>query len=430
MRASPRGRVPRLLKGPALAAASVLLTLGALEIALRVAFPFTTPHWPSVHRRFGFAFRPGATVRWTNMRDFCVEQRANSLGFLDREPPERFDPAEHRILVLGDSFVEAAQVPPSRKTTTLLEERLSKARPGRRFRVNALGYSGAGTGDALAFYDQFGERFRPDTVVIVFVSNDFANNTQLLEAVRNGLDPAHLPRPYFTPAGGGFRRVPADNAWLEHRMRTIGPAPAAGTAPPAGAAARLLGFSTAYAWARARLSGPAPDGERLHAERVSWLRGDDAYREALSGWEYPADEGIDTMFFAKEMPPLFDGAVAVTGHILDEFRARAGRDGFRLLLVAADNLSGTPPLRKRRLLADGPLVRLRRLAGERGLAVLDLGAYFRARRGQGPTCFPHDGHWNATGHRLASEAIGDYLVAHAETYLRRGEPGGSGIMAQ
>ena len=54
------------------------------------------------------------------------------------------------------------------------------------------------------------------------------------------------------------------------------------------------------------------------ATRLAWLRGNPAHRSVLAGWTYPEDEDLDAMFFAREMPPLFEEAVAATGHILDE----------------------------------------------------------------------------------------------------------------
>jgi len=415
-RVASREKGRALASGLAAAVVSVCLTLLVIEAALRVAYPFTQPSWPGIHRPFGFSFRPGATVRWTNVRDFCVEQKANSLGFLDREPPVLSDPEEFRILVLGDSFVEAAQVQPAEKTHLLLEAGLRTRYPDRQIRVSALGFSGSGTGDQLAFYDRFRDRFQPHLVIILFVKNDFANNSLLLESVRNGWDPAHVPRPFFTRVDGVLRRGEVDIAWGEHLLVTP---PARSPAGEPGVLSRLSAYSTTAAWIGARLSAPAQVQEQLYAERLSELRGNPAYRLALADWEYPRDEDMDAMFFAEAMPPLFEEAVAITGHILDEFRARAARDHFRLLLVAADNFSQPPQPKKRKLLADGQLRRLRQLAHQRGLAVLDLGEYFTTHGDQGATTFSRDGHWNRTGHRLASTAIEEYLAAHAEEFLER-----------
>jgi hypothetical protein len=47
----------------------------------------------------------------TNNRDYWTRQRANSVGFLDREPvPPEARPGTCHLIVIGDSFVEAHHV--------------------------------------------------------------------------------------------------------------------------------------------------------------------------------------------------------------------------------------------------------------------------------------------------------------------------------
>lgn len=46
----------------------------------------------------------------------------------------------------------------------------------------------------LGYLETFVRPRKPDVIVLVFVSNDFANNSPLLEAIRVGWHPAHAPR--------------------------------------------------------------------------------------------------------------------------------------------------------------------------------------------------------------------------------------------
>lgn len=93
---------------------AVLALLGALlEIWARWTLPpdrfvWLTAQVPGV----GTLLQPNARVVATNGLDFTVEARSNEVGFLDRPlPPLVKPPGICRVAILGDSFVEAAQVP-------------------------------------------------------------------------------------------------------------------------------------------------------------------------------------------------------------------------------------------------------------------------------------------------------------------------------
>ena len=55
---------------------------------------------------------PDMEMRFTNNLDFWTTARTNSLGFLDREPPDPdLAAASCHIAVIGDSFVERLKSP-------------------------------------------------------------------------------------------------------------------------------------------------------------------------------------------------------------------------------------------------------------------------------------------------------------------------------
>jgi hypothetical protein len=97
---------------PGLGISVVLVFVVALvgEIYFRASTPSfvtSTPsfvtEWPVVFDpQIGHHFRPNAEVATTNNRDYWTRQRANSLGFLDREPvppetrPRDLPPGLHR----------------------------------------------------------------------------------------------------------------------------------------------------------------------------------------------------------------------------------------------------------------------------------------------------------------------------------------------
>src|SRR5712671_5614679 len=109
-----------------LLAVSLVLALAAVELLLSFRIPFVSISSPSrFDPRVGRIRPPYAEMRWTNYLDFAVTEQANSLGFIDREPPAAKASGVFRILVLGDSFVEALQVPTRQKFHVLLEDMLA-----------------------------------------------------------------------------------------------------------------------------------------------------------------------------------------------------------------------------------------------------------------------------------------------------------------
>lgn len=401
-------RPPRLGRKLALLASSAILTLAAVEIALRLRYPFADNTWPNqFDPRCGFTFTPGATVRQTNLFDFCVEQRANSLGFLDREPRPA-EPTVPRLVVLGDSFVEAVQVPIERKFHVQLEQRL--AARGLPTHCVAFGMSGSGTSNVIPFYETFGRARPGDLVILLVVSNDFANNSPLLESLRHGWHPDHLPRLFFAPAGDRFVRLPIDVDWRQHRAPAPRPRP-----PDPG----WIAWSRLYRWIEA--SRRWIRGERLrdyeartlhHLER---LRRDAAIAPLFAGWRYPDDPDIDAMTKVVEPPPVFQQALALTEHALAVLRDAVAADGGRLLVVATPGLAEPATATHGRTFVDGSwLGLLRAMCNRLDLPLLDLYEPFAAAGALRAAHFTRDMHWSERGHAEAAAAIDLHLLAHPE----------------
>ena len=95
--------------------------------------------------------------------EFEGEVHTNSLGFHDREWPQEKPPGVFRILILGDSFVEALQVPQEKSFHKRLQARLRHE--GRNVEVIAMSRSGTGPATATVFYKTLGKRFSPDLVL-------------------------------------------------------------------------------------------------------------------------------------------------------------------------------------------------------------------------------------------------------------------------
>ncbi len=104
-----------------------------------------------------------------------------------------FSPEAHKVLLIGDSFLEAPHVPRSLHLDAVLEDLLRAATPDRSTEVMALGRSGFGPAQYLELARYGVRAFNPDQVVVfVFVGNDLRSAVLAQEIVdKPNHDPAH-----------------------------------------------------------------------------------------------------------------------------------------------------------------------------------------------------------------------------------------------
>lgn len=118
----------------------------------------------------------------------------NSQGLLDREYSLHKPAHAARILLLGDSYCEAAQVDFDESFHALLEEQLNRRSAPRPVEIINGGVAGYGTDNMLLFYRHVGREFHPDLVLMTFVTNDLENNHRALQLRGGEAD----QEPYFT----------------------------------------------------------------------------------------------------------------------------------------------------------------------------------------------------------------------------------------
>ncbi|HEY6930292.1 MAG TPA: hypothetical protein VJA66_11500, partial [Thermoanaerobaculia bacterium] len=147
----------------------LLLLLEAGNQVLGVARPSYDVLFLQPDRVVGWKQVPN--LHWTWARpDFSVRVDTNSLGFRDvpREIPKPQD--VKRVALLGDSFIEAVQVPLSLTAGQILEHRLNStlARGSthlRQWEVLNFGISAFSVGQYLLTWEQYASQYRPDLVV-------------------------------------------------------------------------------------------------------------------------------------------------------------------------------------------------------------------------------------------------------------------------
>ena len=388
-----------------LVAAGLALLAGAGELWLRSTVPFTTR---SVPRAFvpgvGIVGKAGAEVRWTNRLDVWQISRFNSEGFLDREPP-RTEPAADacHVTVIGDSFVEAKEVPITAKLHVRLEVLAAREPGSLNVTTSAFGQSGTGQISQLAYYDEFARKRAPALIVLVFVENDYTDNSPLL----SGSNPEwHMTAE--RAADGALRLRPPnlefedDELLRRHRRRDL-----------RSGCRRDLRFGCPPEFMRlARVTRRAAQrsyfGRWLHAMwQIAWadmLRKEhsdapllDAF--ARRGWLGEA-RFLHELFAAERLPPPYAAELEYTAFALEQFRQRADRDGAALVILAEHHLRpGEPSFDRMRAIADGlriPVVSLHDHVVRRGGRVRD--AHWR-----------HDVHWTPAGHQWAAEALLEHL---------------------
>ena len=405
-------RVLRLVGWNALWLVLGLASVGLVaEVWLRSSTPFVGVRYQHAFvPNVGLLLRPNTEVRWTNGFDFWTISHTNSLGFLDRAPPNPEHAREScHIAIVGDSFVEAKEVPIADKLQVQLEELAARQLPHLDVTTSAFGKSATGQINQLPFYDEYVRRLRPKMLALVFVPNDYANNLPLWRTLRKGWHPDHL---LWVSAArtedGGFRLRPPDPHYQQFRLPWH---PTFSERATVAGAYLEKAVSYSLLLDRLRRKYDLHFSQRKNRLREAhwreWLRRNPAYAPLLEGLEELG--GLASLGGRKpkctqllvegRSPPICNEAFAFTAFGLDEFRKRAERDGVALVILASHVMAQN----------DGALV-LKKLAGERGIPVIDQSDVIRRAGAAGADAqWAHDYHWNPAGHRWAAQALLEYL---------------------
>lgn len=307
---------PALLRIVALVV-SVVVSILFLECALRLQTygsitPLSGEHVLRMpHDTRGWTLRPGGSAHQRNL-DFDVTVEINDQGLRDRPHAHAKPEGVFRIVVLGDSFMEAYQV----ALEDSLPYRLQEALADRRVEVVNLGIGGYGTAQELRYLQEEGLRYQPDLVLLAFFTgNDIQNNLRELQVDSFGPDdPKVWGRPYATTTG-----LDAPLVWTEpdaERMRR-----------EAERAERKRSGWLRRAW---KLVEPTVLGNRLSQ---LWARA------AARFGAPPADPGahFGWPFLERYESPVWDRAWLVTRRLILALRdeSRAAGAEFAIVIVPA-----------------------------------------------------------------------------------------------
>ena len=381
------GRAAALLLG-------VLVPLLALEGALRVFGPFLpgnydTGQYVARHPTLGHFHVPNFRG-WIKAPHFTVHLAFNQLGFRDARRSYAKSPGTYRILALGDSYVEAAQVQADETVTSRLERALGE-RASQSVEVVNAGVFGYGTAQQYLLLDQEGENVAPDLILLFFCHcNDVPNNNYRLELP--DADLGRALKPYF------------DMGEYDDELKLI-PAP-----PPSRSTSvrQLL-----REWSM--LYNVVETGVVLKLEldnpREAWNAVGGLIDETRGKYDVePRDEWLRGW--------------RITEAVLARLRDRANELGAPLVIVsipewrAFDEAYWQRDNQKRNVNAgkmrpDAPVSHLAEIARSIGVRHVDLTDALQARidaEGLHGVYIEDDLHWTTTGHRVAADVVGSFLI--------------------
>jgi len=331
----------------------------------------------------------GKTGWWTQEdHEFRVPVHINDLGLRDVEHAYAKESQQTRILLLGDSFIEALQVRREQSLGRQLAARLGPASE-----VVSAGVSGYGTASEFMFLEHEGWRYDPDLVMLAFYpGNDVKNNSPTLEDAL---------RPRYQSDGTLLRVEGSDGD----------------TASASHARKGWWERSQAFRYTRQLvLLHPGVAGP-LHTLGLLKIEGP---RRAPERNGVP----IDYEVFRPEVDPEWQDAWEHTFRLLGDMSESVRKRGKRFAVIIvpsryqiypvrwAEALAAHPAMQKEVWDVDMPVRRMVAWCETRGIACVDLTSTFRLAAAEAtPLYFHYDGHWTAAGHELAARAVAAFLRA-------------------
>jgi hypothetical protein len=422
----------------ALIALGLLAPLLILELGVRLIklapSPVPNPAIWAPHPLFGWWHIPhSGGVFHSDFNEFEAEVRINARGLRDREIGYDNPAGAIRVLSLADSFGEALQVELEDTYHKQLETLMANSLDWSVEVLNA-GVGGWGTDQEAIFYVAEGFRYDPDLVLLAFfIRNDAVNSYGPLEIIRNGgiqqkqfftLSPAgELIPPRLEPESGEQTEV-QDSQWADGPGRALNQPPDANSdlsnpeAPLLFLSDGLWRMSALYRFLAPYLRDVPTVVQYLGPSGI--LGGEGVIRA-----NHPTTP-IPFLVYQTSAEERFEAAWALSEAIIARLQIEVESRGAKLAVVIVGAPEQVYPVEWERILAanpamqtlswdlDAPNRRLVDFLTTEDIAYLDLLPIFRQAASQPdmPSLhFRHDQHWTVAGHRLAAEAIHDFLMS-------------------
>ncbi len=334
-------------------------------------------------------------TRNVNMHGYRHKVARNSQGMHDREYTLDKKPDVFRILILGDSYIEAIGVEEHETSQAILEKILNDRVSDIQFEVISAGIHAWSPNQELMYYRSEGQFFEPDLVLAFWVpANDLTN---MLPYQILTVEGTHCFSPYFAVCNGQFDPAPYFPVpGIEPTWKTC----STNTKFLTTQLNRLYNHSRLYQ----RLSD-------LLIERENHLD----FQRRFAPWVI-ADSSDETLNYAYQL----------TGHIYQQLATEANQNGAATAFVivpfnqavysqvypeVAESLKqnfanfddADPNL---------PNTTFTTLMQNQKLKVFDMQPHFvnYIKETGKDLHWPGDIHWNKAGNRLAAETVAEWLI--------------------
>lgn len=379
-----------------LAACSFVVALAAVEVGFRLFSPeLNRQATEQVDPILGRVKAPGKKLIYAK-RDAVNVYDTNSEGFYDLERTRHKPPGGFRIAAIGDSFVDAVQVPLEQTMTRTLE-RLLKAQHGPGYEVLNFGRGGTSFAEYFLILKHWVLAYDPDVVLLfVYNENDFDEiRSRSVQRTKDGIP----LRPVWRLEGDSLVAVPYQTP---------------GIPPPKRIRLHSLAFITQIVYENPRLltllvKAGVVDSRHLYSRGV-----------LVGGAGYPDLYNI----YAGSMEVEWEEAFRLGERLILEIRRRCEAKGVRFGLVSIPSEFEVHPDLLAKLLETYPSMKGKRWDFAKVSALLEGFArrsripflrldhpfieYTQAHPGQ-LLYFKYNGHWNALGNRLAAEAVARFV---------------------
>lgn len=385
-------RIRSLLLNLAVLILSLMAFLLLMEGVLR-AFSLKAPTYvtPAMFEESNLLYKPNSQGHWYgplgNIVDYAPLITTNDLGYHDTTHTLKKAPGTFRIVIMGDSFVEAFQVVLEKTFFKILEQRLNqepkKIFGDRSVEILAFAHSGYGAGSEYELLESTAIRYEPDLVLtVLFEENDFKDDlfyhyrkqdksNKVNEAIRNIQASLKLSKEqdlynqYLLVKGSEINR------WIAFFML-----------------------------------------ERVRKRRLDQTN-KEYYQTDLCLYEKP---GADV--FDRAMYGAYKNGFNWTLVEHRKMKKLSEAHGARYAVVLINNtFYGNPkkerelyrlfPLYKGKLDFEKPRRDLQNFFKNEMIPYLDLNPIFGKNASR--YNWPHDGHWNELGHKRAAEAVYTFL---------------------
>jgi hypothetical protein len=346
---------------------AAVVTLGCVELGLRLFYPQPLGVW---HQD-----TDGLALHWpglvTYLPQFGHVVSINSEGMRDREHTVPKADGIYRVLILGDSFMEALQLPFEASFPSLLERELG-TRTGIPIEVVNASVSGWGTDDELTYLEKYGARWEPDLILVALtLHNDVKDNLR-----------ERFHRNQKGALSEGWQRPLSSHAFHLIELKGF-----------------LASRSHAYQlFLRSRRLGERRvEAEQLNAH-VADLLAPTTSRELARGLEL-------TRLLLERINLIAAEHKATVTVVLLPLALQVSGEASEGLVTLVGTATAA-------LAMDQPQRLLRDVTQRAGVEMIDLLPQFRAwAAAGGPRLYlERDGHWTESGHRVAAGVVASELV--------------------